>query len=67
MAKIELISGKEGQCLAINNIRIVGPKPWGGGRIIKRWTANDKDILEAVNAVKNQNRKEKLKCQKENL
>jgi len=31
---IEIISGVEGSCLALNDTRIAGPKPWGGGKVI---------------------------------
>jgi len=32
--KIEIISGCEGMCLAINDYRVAGPKAWGGGRVV---------------------------------
>lgn len=44
---IEYISGCEGNCLAINDYRIAGPKPWGGGRTICKFGIDD-EILERV-------------------
>ena len=32
--KIKLVSGCEGSCICINNYRIAGSKPWGGGYIL---------------------------------
>lgn len=34
---IELVSGVEGECIVVNGTRIAGPKPWGGGKIVKTW------------------------------
>jgi hypothetical protein len=34
---IEVIGGVEGSCLAINDYRCAGPKPWGGGRTTRTW------------------------------
>ena len=48
MAKIELIRGPEGICLSINCVRIAGPKPWGGGRVIRAWDVEDRLISEAI-------------------
>ena len=52
MAKIfvEVVLGVEGRCLVINDIRVAGPKPWGGGKVIKRWIVDEKDIIEALGA-----------------
>lgn len=41
---IEVVRGVEGDCLAINNLRVVGPKPWGGGKTIKTWKASFEDL-----------------------
>lgn len=42
MSKFEVISGVEGCCLALDDTRIAGPKPWGGGAVIHVWET-DKD------------------------
>lgn len=40
MSKFEVISGVEGCCLALDDTRIAGPKPWGGGTVIHAWETN---------------------------
>ena len=37
MSKFEVIRGVEGCCLALDDTRIAGPKPWGGGEVIHVW------------------------------
>ena len=37
MSKFEVIRGAEGCCLALDDTRIAGPKPWGGGTVIHAW------------------------------
>lgn len=37
MSKFEVIRGVEGCCLALDDMRIAGPKPWGGGEVIHAW------------------------------
>lgn len=37
MSKFEVVSGVEGCCLALDDTRIAGPKPWGGGTVIHAW------------------------------
>lgn len=34
---VVLVDGVEGEALYINNYRIAGPKPWGGGEVLKEW------------------------------
>jgi hypothetical protein len=45
---VEVIGGVEGPCLAINNYRVAGPKPWGGGTVQRKWRAKGKDLLTAM-------------------
>lgn len=45
---IEVIEANGQQCLAIDDYRVAGGKPWGGGRVVKKWKAQSKDILEAL-------------------
>ena len=47
--KIVLCKGVEGNSIYIDNHRICGPKPWGGGKIIQEWTGKRRDVLEALN------------------
>ncbi len=37
MSRFEVIHGVEGCCLALDDTRIAGPKPWGGGTVIYAW------------------------------
>ena len=37
MSTFEVVRGVEGDCLVLDGTRIAGPKPWGGGRVIKEW------------------------------
>lgn len=46
--KLELIAGVEGQCVALNGYRIAGPKPWGGGTIVKEWVTDVDRLQRAV-------------------
>lgn len=46
--KIELVSGCERSCICINDYRVAGSKPWGGGYVEKFWMADRKDVLKAL-------------------
>ena len=37
MSTFEVIRCVEGCCLALDDTRIAGPKPWGGGTVIHAW------------------------------
>lgn len=43
-----LCRGVEGDCIYLNNHRIVGPKPWGGGTTIKEWKVTRNEVLRAL-------------------
>lgn len=45
---LEIIGGVEGDCIALNNYRLAGPKPWGGGAVKKSWKVSREDILRAM-------------------
>lgn len=47
-AIIERIGGCEGDCLALNDMRIAGNKPWGGGTVKQSWNTTIEDILRAI-------------------
>ena len=47
--EIAIIEGVEGNCILLNNFRVVGPKPWGGGRVIEKWQVSLEDIEQALN------------------
>jgi len=37
MSVFEIVKGCEGDCLILDDTRIAGPKPWGGGTVVKRF------------------------------
>ena len=43
--KIELIKGVGGYSISLNDYRICGEKPWGGGKILGSWLVNV-DVIE---------------------
>ncbi len=52
MIEIMVVKGVEGPSLYINNYRVAGPKPWGGGPAIMTWKIEnerlEKDLQEAM-------------------
>ena len=46
MSTFEVIAGVEGDCLVLDGTRIAGPKPWGGGPIIKRFETKKRYVPE---------------------
>lgn len=45
---VEVVSGVEGPSLYINDYRVAGPKPWGGGKIIHRFMVERKDVEKVL-------------------
>ena len=45
---IAVIKGVEGFCLAINDYRVCGPKPWGGGSVVHEFEVDLHHILKAL-------------------
>ncbi len=45
---IELVEGVEGPCIVINAIRVAGPKPWGGGEVVKTWRTEKAHVERAI-------------------
>ena len=41
MSRFEVIRGVGGECLTLDDIRIAGPKAWGGGTVIHAWDTVD--------------------------
>lgn len=41
MSTFEVIHGVEGYCLALDDTRIAGPKPWGGGTVTQSWETDE--------------------------
>ena len=46
--QVTITSGVEGLCIYLNGYRIAGPKPWGGGTIVKEWRVTKKEIEDAL-------------------
>lgn len=46
--KLDLVKGVEGNCIVLNQYRIAGHKPWGGGKVIQSWTVDREDIERAL-------------------
>ena len=46
---IEVVNGCEGKSIYINDYRVAGSKPWGGGTVEKTWATTKKEILKALN------------------
>jgi hypothetical protein len=46
--KIDLVNGVEGNSIYMNDTRVCGNKPWGGGKIIKTWTTSIDNIENAL-------------------
>jgi hypothetical protein len=45
---IEIVGGCEGSCLVINNYRVCGSKPWGGGKVKYSWkSVSIKEIIKS--------------------
>ena len=49
--KIRYVSGVEGPHIQIGDMRVAGPKAWGGGATIKEWDVSVKDIVNALNNI----------------
>ena len=48
--KIDIVQGvhSTGYSLYINEYRVAGVKPWGGGNVLKTWVVDKKEIIEAI-------------------
>lgn len=44
---IVVVEGVEGPSLYVDNHRVAGSKPWGGGHVQKKWTTTRRNILSA--------------------
>ena len=47
--KIMLVDGVEGKSIYLNDYRIAGNKPWGGGKTIAEWETSLPQINKAIN------------------
>lgn len=46
-----IVSGVEGPSVYVNELRVAGPKPWGGGSVICEFRAKRSAIDEALKQV----------------
>lgn len=46
--KLEIIKGVEGRSVYINDYRVAGNKPWGGGTVVDSFETSIKDFLKAL-------------------
>lgn len=56
---LEIIQGVEGKCIALNDLRVCGPKPWGGGTVERSWEVRIEDIERALDGTFTPRRKQK--------
>lgn len=47
-AKIEIVNGVEGRSIYLNETRIAGSKPWGGGEVIDLWHIKENNLFDAL-------------------
>jgi hypothetical protein len=45
---VYVVNGVEGPSLYLNDLRVAGPKPWGGGPVVHRFEVSLADIKEAL-------------------
>lgn len=45
---VDICEGVEGPSVYINDYRVAGPKPWGGGKISRRFTARIESLKTAT-------------------
>ena len=46
--RIDCVRGEAGDALYINEYRVAGVKPWGGGRVLMSWMVDKKEIMTAL-------------------
>lgn len=50
---IEVVSGVEGPSVYINDYRVAGNKPWGGGRVTHSWKVEQKYFVDTLQRITN--------------
>lgn len=51
--RVEIVAGTEGKALYINDYRVAGPKPWGGGKVIVSFNVLQKELECALKGIEN--------------
>jgi hypothetical protein len=46
--KLDLVKGVEGNSIYLNDYRIAGPKPWGGGTVLQSWRVKAANVLKVL-------------------
>lgn len=46
--RLYIVSSSSGECVVLNDRRIAGGKPWGGGEIAKQWDVSVDEIKSAL-------------------
>lgn len=45
---LKLVAGVEGVAVYLNDFRIAGPKPWGGGVVRHEWDVSNEDLCRGI-------------------
>ena len=45
---VDIVSGVEGVALYIADVRMCGPKPWGGGQSVHRFFVDREELMDAL-------------------
>lgn len=45
---VEIIGGRAGKCISLNDFRIAGSKPWGGGTVLNKFDTTVEDVLSSI-------------------
>lgn len=48
MSEFTVVRGVEGHCLVLDDLRIAGPKPWGGGPVVHRFATKETYVPERM-------------------
>ena len=46
--ELKHVAGVEGPSIYLNDYRIAGPKPWGGGKVVNTWKVREEDVRTAL-------------------
>ena len=59
---VDICTGASGECVYVNDYRVKGGKPWGGGTVTKSIEIKTAELLRAIDSeIQNLIRTEKLK------
>ena len=52
--KLDIVKWSHGTSLYLNDFRISGSKPWGGGKVFMSFDVEEEDLLEAIRQYKHE-------------